>query len=273
MTQYNLSQNEVIGVAEQIYHDYWNANDPFEEKLMPEHLVRGGFGSDRNYALFLTLVASIDKRKETMDKNGKAGLWTEAKELWNNEETRWIYDPEKVVERDYAELIDLFTESRLRRFNYYEDPHAWFLNCLSLYRYFNSDPQNMLEEADYDAVELLNLVRSDEYSDQFLSLTGKKIGPLWVRFMDEEIHELDRIHEIEIPVDTRIQSITNRLRGSDTSKREVRDFWRDVCNETGLIPVRLDQPLWLIDKFLDDGDEYLPDGQRRFELYLEELVA
>ncbi len=91
---------------------------------MPEHLVRGGFGSDRNYALFLTLVASIDKRKETMDKSGKTGSWIEAKELWNNEDARWIYNSKTLVERDYAELIDLFTESRLHRLNYYEYPHA-----------------------------------------------------------------------------------------------------------------------------------------------------
>lgn len=272
MGKYNLTQNEMAKVAEQIYQDYWNAVDPFEEKLMPEHLVRGGFESNRHYALFLTLIASIDKRKETMDKNGKAGLWREAKELWNDEETRWIYEPENVVERDYEELIDLFTDSRLRRFNYYEDPHIWYLNSLSLYRYFDSDPRNMLAEADYDALDLLTLVRSDEYNNRFLSLTGKKIGPLWVRFMDEEIHELDRIHEIEIPVDTRIQNITNTLLGTDYSKRQVRDVWREVCDQTGLIPVRLDQPLWLMDKFLDEGDEYLPNGQQRFESYLEALV-
>jgi Domain of unknown function (DUF1886). len=272
MTGYNLAQHEVAEVAEQIYQDYWNAVDPFEEQLMPEHLVRGGFESDRRYALFLTLVASIDKRKETMDKNGKAGLWREAKELWNDEETRWIYEPQKLVERDYEELIDLFTQPHLRRFNYYEDPHVWYLNSLSLYRYFNSDPRDMLVEADYNAVDLLTLVRSDEYSNRFHSLIGEKIGPLWVRLMDEEIHELDRIHAVDIPVDTQIKTIRNKLLGTEYSELQVRDFWREVCDETEIIPVRLDRPLWLIDKFLDEGDEYLPDGQQRFESYLEELV-
>jgi len=271
MSSYDLNQTQTAELATQVYEDYWSATDPFTEEMMPEHLVRGGFETDREYSLFITLVVSIDKRKETM---GEDGLWKEAKRLWNDEETRWIYEPRQVVEEhDYEDLIDLFTRLDLKRFNYYEDPHVWYLNSLSLYRYFDSDPIEMLEEVDYDAPALLDLVNDDQYKDRFHSIGGDKVGPLWVRLMDEEIHELERIHDIEIPVDSRIQSITNMLLGADKTKAQVRNFWREVCDETGLTPVRLDQPLWLIDKFLDDGDQYLVDGSRRFETYLDTRVA
>lgn len=255
--------------AVQVYDDYVNTVDPFREEMLPEHLVRGGFGSDRNYSLFLTLVASIDKRKETMGENG---LWKEAKRLWNEEQ--WIYEPEQVVaEREYEELIDLFSEDHLEQFNYYEDPHVWYLNSLTLYRDFDSNPMNLLEETGYNAPELLKFVRSDDYSDRFHSITGDKVGPLWVRLLDEEIHELEDIHEIDIPVDSRIQSITKTLMSEDYTKAEARNEWRDICDKTGLVPVRMDQPLWLIDKFIDDGDAYFENTSQEFQDYLDRRAA
>lgn len=271
MSTYDLTQSQVEELATQVYEDYWSATDPFTNEMMPEHLVSSGFDTDREYSLFLTLVVSIDKRKETM---GEHGLWKEAKRLWNEEETHWIYEPRQVVEEhDYEDLIDLFTSPDLKQFNYYEDPHVWYLNSLSLYRYFDSNPIEMLKAVDYSAPELLELVNNEQYKSRFHSIGGKKVGPLWVRLLDEEIHELNQIHDIEIPVDSRIQNLTNTFLGTDKTKAQVRNFWREVCNEADLVPVRLDQPLWLIDKFLVDGDQYISEGCQRFQNYLDERVA
>ncbi len=251
MATYELTRSELGQIIPEVYDDYKHARGPFQEEHMPEHQVRGGFPSDSDYLLFLTLVASIDKRKET---SGEDGLWNVAKRLWNEE--RWIYEPQTLVEEhDYSELIDLFTETVT--LNYYEDPHAWFLNSLTFYRHYDSDPMNLLEEADYDAVELLKIVRN-ERREQFLSLGGKKIGAMWTRFIHEEIHPLSNIKEVAMPVDSHIRGITNKLLGTDYSNAEVRDFWRDFCVEYDLIAIEIDQPLWLLDKYEEEwGEEYL----------------
>lgn len=83
---------------------------------------------------------------------------------------------------------------------------------------------------------------------------------MWTRFIHEEIHPLTNIKEIAMPVDSHIRAITNNLLGTDYSNAEVRDFWRDFCVEHNLIPVEIDQPLWLIDKHEDEwGEKYLQE--------------
>ena len=252
MTSHNLTQSQVEQLVQKIYDDFENARGPFTADMMPEHQVRGGFPSDTNYCLFVTLVASIDKRKET---SGERGLWRIAKDLWDAPETEWIYSPEEVIGREFEELIDLFTETP--RFNYYEDPLIWYRNCLTFYREYESDPLNLLDQCRDDAINLLEFVRSNEEKTKYLSLTGKKVGALWVRLLDEEIRKLDRIEEVDIPVDSHIQAITNDLLSSDMTKTEVRNFWAEVCQNISIAPVRLDKPLWLIHKHEEKFSPYL----------------
>ncbi|MDL5360391.1 hypothetical protein [Halalkalicoccus sp. NIPERK01] len=251
MTTYGITRSELGELAPEIYNDFRNANGPFLAEHMPEHQVRGGFSNDSEYCIFLTLIASIDKRKETA---GEEGLWNVGKRLWQNE--RWAYQPKKLIENyEYSNLIDLFTKTMT--FNYYEDPHVWYLNSLTLYRHYDSDPMNLLEEADYDAPTLLNIVRKKR-REQFLSLGGKKVGALWIRLLHEEIQPLSNIQEVDIPVDSHIRGITNKLLDADYSTAEVRKFWSDFCIEHDLIPVEIDQPLWLLDKYEDEwGEDYL----------------
>lgn len=258
MVTYGLTRSDLGEIIPEVYEDYRNARGPFKEDHMPEHQVRGDFPSDSEYCLFLTLVASIDKRKET---SGEDGLWNVAKRLWNDE--RWIYEPKTLVEdRYYSELIDLFTDTVT--LNYYEDPHTWYLNSLTFYRYYESDPMNLLAEADYDAPTILNIMRK-ERREQFLSLGGKKIGAMWIRFIHEEIQPLSNINEVDIPVDSHIKGITNNLLGTDYSNAEVREFWREFCTEHDLIPVTIDQPLWLIDKYESEwGEKYLREKIEKY---------
>lgn len=253
MTTYGITRSELGELAPKIYNDFRNANGPFLEEHMPEHQVRGGFSDDSEYCLFLTLIASVDKRKETA---GEDGLWNVGKRLWRNE--RWAYQPETLIEDyEYSDLIDLFTETVT--FNYYEDPHTWYLNSLTFYRHYNSDPMRLLEEADYDAPTLLNIVRN-ERREQFLSLGGKKVGALWMRLLHEEIHPLSNIQEVDIPVDSHIRGITNKLLDTDYSNAQTRKFWGEFCVEHDLIPVEIDQPLWLLDKYEEEwGEEYLQE--------------
>ncbi len=72
--------------------------------------------------------------------------------------------------------------------------------------------------------------------------------------MDEEIHPLNSISEIDIPADRNILRVTNYLVGEPLEERTeanlevARQTWTEVCQNTGLVPVRLDKPLWLCGK-------------------------
>lgn len=276
MERYDLSINQVRELISRIYEDFRETNRIFMDEMMPEQRVRGGFSSDREHALFLTFVASVDKRKETM---GEEGLWWQAKNLWEDDEHNWVYEPQEVVEgHSYAELIDLFRDGPYAQFNYFEDPHVWYLNALGLHRHFDGNPLNMVSAVDEDGYELLKLVQKDKYKDQFHSLTGEKVGRLWVRLLQEELNTIDieNTGKIAIPVDSRIERMTERLTGEEKSNGEIRDFWNGVCgdgdSDLDLEPIKIDKPLWLIDKILKDPDDYEWADKQKVESYFEEQI-
>ena len=84
-----------------------------------------------------------------------------------------------------------------------------------------------------------------------------------LRLMHEEVHPLKQIEQIDIPVDVRILDITNEFMGGDytdceADKYEIRSFWGKFCRDFGFVPVKVDQPLWLLSKNWDAiGEQYI----------------
>lgn len=233
--------------------DYEDLSGPFNENNLPEKQVIRDIESKKEKALFLTLTVSIDYQKET---EGENGLWKTSMELWKRK--NWIFRPQKVVETEYSRLIDIFEDIGWN----WKDPHIWYRISLTLYRNFNSNPLNLIEKNESDAVNTRRYIRQKN-PKKFPYLKGDKINPLWLRLMHEEVHPLSRIKEIPLPVDTHIISISNYLQEENYSdsrgdKKKIREFWRKFCKDNNIIPVKLDQPLWLIHKHWNSwGKNYL----------------
>lgn len=253
----SMNSSELKETISTILDDYENLSGPFDENILPEKKVIRGIEGEKEKSLFLTLTASVDYRKET---EGENGLWKTSKRFWEKE--NWVFRPGEVVRNDYSELIDLFEDAGWDG----KDPHIWYRISLTLNRNFNSNPLNLIEGNDSDAVKIQKYMRK-KHPRKFPYLKGGKINSLWLRLMHEEIHSLSRIEEIALPVDTHIISITNYLLGKSYSKSkddksEIRQLWRSFCRENDIVPVRLDQPLWLIRKHWEDwGRDYLAEIQ------------
>lgn len=240
-------------LANEILKDYENLEGPFNETILPEKKVIDDIEGKKDRSLYLTLTASINYRKET---EGENGLWKTSKKLWDKH--NWVFRPSEVTEKQYSKLIDIFSEAG---FNW-QDSHIWYKICLALKREFNSNPVSLLEENEYDALQTLEFIKNKE-PKKFPYLKGDKISSLWLRLMHEEVQELENIEEIDMPVDIHIISVTNELMdrdytNSEKDKKEIRNIWKETCEKNGIVPVRLDQPLWLIHKYWEKwGNEYI----------------
>ena len=111
------------------------------------------------------------------------------------------------------------------------DPDWWWENATNLYEAYDSDPRVLLANEDYRAPKIKQTVSRE----RFLGLRGDKICPLWLRLMDEEVHPLEQIERISIPVDFHIVGITNKLAERDFDQYEkddletLRNYWRILC--------------------------------------------
>ncbi|WP_416838758.1 hypothetical protein [Haloferax sp. DFSO52] len=252
-----LTTEDGAQVVQRVVNDFEQTRDVFEPTHLPESLVIDAIGpssATRERALFLTFTAMIDYRKETA---GEDGLWQVMKRLWKDKQ--WIFEPTAVVkEHPYHELVDTFEKEPIMA---WRDAHIWYRNAMTFQRDYGSDPQNLFADHEWNAPETLEFMR--KHGRQFPYIKGKKIGSLWVRLIHEEVHPLEEIEEVPIPVDSRIRPLSKRIfefdkPTADITDADIRNRWFEICSRTSTYSVRADQPFWLIEKYWSEwGQSYL----------------
>jgi len=282
---FDLSEEEVELLARKIFQDYQlAADDPFKketkrektlfdavglpEKPVIEQISKHKLFNERDLVNYLTLTVVVNYNKET---SGPAGIWATTWGLLKY--NSWLFRPEEVVEREREAVRTIFKNEPIMNLDdpdiYYDDPDVtiWAKNAESLAEDYNSDARELLKSYEYDAVQLQKEI---DKTKKFPFLGGNKINPLWLRLMHEEIHELERIDEISIPVDRHIRTITRQLQQNRSSNdEEIRAYWDRICDDTELIPVRLDQPLWILGKYWNSiGKSYVENKVEEISFFL-----
>jgi hypothetical protein len=216
------------------------------ETSMPEHILPNGVErGTREYLHFITLTVAIDYMR-----NADA-LWESSRQTYADPLTRYLYSPSQVVQTDTEKLI-----TDMRKYGLVKKPRkdadTWQTICASLTRHFDSDAYNLLERAKFDAPLVLATVRNPRYRFPFLK--GPKIGPLWVRMLEDswQGRHLANLDELPIPVDTHIATATVMMgcvQGPFEGQfEELRDavvrVWFDACHGGEHYPLQFDEPLW-----------------------------
>lgn len=224
--------------------DYKSIEPPFESGMLPERAAITSIEGREERTLFSTLTVGLDFQRSS------ERLWTKAIDLWRSE--HWIYEPAEVVTRR-SELSDLFEERGMRYGQ--KDVNIWYQNAATLHQDYNDNPLILFEQYDYNAPDILDIVRSDS---EFTYLGGQKIGPLWLRFIHEDVCPLSNITDVWMPIDTQVQKVSAPLLGGEYPLEVLRNFWTEFCHDYGFDPVTVDQPLWIIGtNWTEWGKDYL----------------
>lgn len=255
-----VTKDELGPIAERILHDYDNPGTtdvPLNPNQLPVQKVKSDIKDEQELATFLTLTVSINYFKET---DGRDGLWQTSKRLWDDE--HWLFEPNTIAEeKELDDIVSVFGDVGWWP---NQDAEIWHTISLTLAQDFSGNVLNLMESAGYDAVRLKEYIIDNGQSFPFLK--GDKIAPLWLRLLHEEVHPLDNIDQMPVPVDTHIVKVTNMLLGTDYDEEEnddldeIRQLWQNVCQDAGLVPVRLDQPMWFLAKYEEEcGRDYLDE--------------
>lgn len=246
-------------VMREVLTEYEQEKEPFGSFEGELSKALDEINSEQQKALFKTLSTALNYQTNADAHYRRFG------QLWK--EQRWLFKPEVVVEqKDLDDIRTVFQEYDVHMYN--QNAKIWSDLCLKLYEDYNSNPLKIFEEAEYDFDEVEQIVRRNTLNDghmnpDFPFLRGSKIRPLWLRFMRSQISKQTGFENTEVAVDTHIISITNKLLGTEYSetpddKEAIREFWHDVCEPQDINPIRLDFPLWLINRDWNDwGEEYL----------------
>lgn len=215
------------------------------EAELPEGVVRGS----REHLLFLTLTVSIDYRRDADQ------LWDAARATFNDPETRFLFFPEEVVQKDFQRIINAGKKHNLF-IRPSRDAKIWITICKTLHDYYQDSPLTFLEDCNFDAPCIQNRLR--DYAALFPGLSGDKISALWLRIVWRTAGiELNNLKKISIPVDTHIRRAT--IKTQVITNREdipenilncyVRLAWDLSLQNTERMPLQIDEPLWHLSRY------------------------
>ena len=255
------NEDDLARLLTRVLEDYRDDAEFFSEHRLPEYLVMEELSLEgRDLAQFLTFTCVTnhihDDTGKSKKTDGQDGLWQVCARLWC--EQPWMYRPEELVgDGRRAQLESILNDQAIMDSR---DPDWWWQNATNLYEDYDSDPRVLLESEDYLAPEIKQTVSAE----RFLGLRGEKICPLWLRLMHEEVHPLEQIEQVSIPVDFHIVGITNKLAGTDFDRyneddlETLRNYWRILCEKHGFVAVEIDKPLWLLNKYWRSaGEQYI----------------
>jgi hypothetical protein len=151
----------------------------------------------------------------------------------------------QAVERGSREHLHFVTLTTA--INYMRDSDALWEASRRTY----ADPKTT-HRANFDACLILETIRDRRY--QFPYIKGPKIGPLWIRVLEDrwQGHHLDNLDHVPIPVDTHIAEatvMTGCVRGPfDGPFSELQDavteVWFTACQGSHFYALLFNDPLW-----------------------------
>lgn len=213
--------------------------------------------------LFITLVVSIDYQRDADQ------LWEAGRITFEDPETRWLFYPVELAKRSLVEIIYAMKKHSLSK-KPNKDAGIWSKVSKSLLDFYGSNPVNLIEKCDFDALNLYQQKFDPKFKKNFPYFSGDKIFPLWIRMLHDNLDfKLKNLSEIPIPVDVHIARATlstNCLTGQyfgsiSTIAPIIDEVWTKTMNlitNNGLkYRLQLDEPLWHLSRY---GCRYRKDN-------------
>jgi len=206
-------------------------NHEVNPKLSPE--------SRENYLYFI-MTCSLNFQRSSPK------TWESALNTWNDEETRFLFFPEKVVTAE-TETV----RSSLLRHKLALQPNKhveiWTGIMKTFAKDFDNDPRNLFKVCDFDTTLILKTITID-MKKSFPYLSGPKLSNyvLYILLHYSDL-KLKNRNSLSVIPDTHIMQATEQL-GILTKDRinplNVQNAWNELLEGTSWAPVDFHAMLW-----------------------------
>lgn len=229
------------------------------EDILPEGIIKGSLP----HIMFITLTVSIDYQRNA------PALWSASRKTFEDRNTRYLFEPKTLYETPFRKIVEDMQKYKLSK-RPQKDAYIWQTIGVTFYKKWDGDPQNFLQNCNWDAPTVLKRLKQDVhlYNGRWVAdypyLRGNKIGPLWLRMLRDNvgIEKLKNLDKVPIPVDVHVARATLALgvvRGKFKGKlsdlfREIRKAWFESVKglkvqNRPIIALDVDAPLWHLSKY------------------------
>lgn len=214
-------------------------------QVMPEdanpHLDRS---SSQNY-LYFTLPMALNYQRNSY------ALWESALQTYQDQETRFLFDPRQCLERSFDEVQRAITKYKLA-LQKNKQTAVWLRLCETFAEQFRGDIRLLFDAHNNEIARIKQYVQT-ENKKAFPYLSGNKICNYWLyvihQYTDRAFTGLDAL---TVAPDTHVCQaslvlglITEEDFRSPNVQTIVAEGWKALFADTAYNPIDIHTPLWL----------------------------
>lgn len=196
-------------------------------------------GSRENY-IYFTFPCALNYQRNS------PAMWASALATYQDEETRFVFEPRKVAESSFEDLQGAMRKHKLA-LKTNKDPDAWQRLAITFAENYDADPRKLVAEAGNSIARLIEIVQKEKKPD-FPYIGGPKLSNYWIfilsRFTDVEFTDP---YELSIIPDVHVIKASKALGlvGEEAKAKDVDLVWRPVLKQMGIHPAKMHSALWL----------------------------
>lgn len=221
------------------------ANGLLGGEVMPEdanpHLEKSSL---ENY-LYFTLPMALNYQRNSYT------LWECALKTYNDEETRFVFDPKLVLSKSFEEVQAALTKYKVA-LQRQKQTEIWLSLCHTFALLFDGDIRKLFINLDNDVDKIRDFIMKDN-KKKFPYLSGTKICNYWLYVLSEYTDvEYQNIENLSVAPDTHVIKATHKLGlitdeelKSSNVQQIVIKRWQELLKDTKYYPINIHTSLWL----------------------------
>lgn len=234
-------ENSIIATAQlvkinKLFELYKSGGIPEPER----HVVYPSLGQESKESyLYFTLPCSINFQRSS------PSLWKSALDTYNDAETRFLFDPELVVNTSMADVQSGMKKHKLA-LQYNKHPHIWKTISHTLVDKFEGDPRRIIAIGENSIPKIIQILNANKQGFPYLS--GLKISNYWLFILSRFTNvQYTDAQQLSIIPDTHVirASIHMGLVPNGSNAQLVDKIWRSILDELSIPPGEMHSALWL----------------------------
>lgn len=237
------NKNEILKDVEKLIKMYQDGE--LGGEVMPEdanpHLEKS---SNENY-LYFTLPMALNYQRNSYT------LWECAKKTYEDEETRFVFNPKICLEKSFEEVQTALTKYKVA-LQKQKQTEIWLTLCHTFVELFDGDIRVLFTLHDNDVNRIRDYIQK-ENKKKFPYLSGTKICNYWLYVIYQYTDRLYKnIECLTVAPDTHVVKATHKLgliTDEELNKSDVQliviDRWNTLFKNTKYKPIDIHTVLWL----------------------------
>lgn len=214
-------------------------------EVMPEDANPHFEKSSLENYLYFTLPMALNYQRNSYT------LWESALKTYNDEETRFIFNPKECLERKFEEVQYALTKYRVA-LQKQKQTEIWLTLCKTFVDLFDGDIRKLFDNLDNDVNKIRDYIQK-ENKKKFPYLSGTKICNYWLYVIYQYTdRKYKNIEKLTVAPDTHVVKATHRLGLITDEELERSDAqlitierWNQLLEGTKYKPIDIHTPLWL----------------------------